>query len=141
MLKKNRAGMDWARSEWTRLSKHSQVAIRDSSSSCVKDKISKRRQTILEIEKKSRQKLEQRASQFLSLLGAVRLYQILAFPSKEKEKSFHLKVSVDMPLMCRNTQVCLNSFKCEDSHLYYLKRIVSVPSLSNMGVAHSHLKG
>jgi hypothetical protein len=51
---------------------------------------------ILEIGKKSRQKLEQRASQFPSLLGAVRLYQILAFPSKEKGKSFHLKVSLDM---------------------------------------------
>jgi hypothetical protein len=84
--------MDRAGPEWTRLSKRSQAAIRDSSSSYVKDKISKRRQTILEIGKRSRQKLEQRASQFPSLLGVVRLYQILAFPSKEKEKSFHLKV-------------------------------------------------
>jgi hypothetical protein len=50
------------------------AAIRDSSSSCVKDKIFKQRQMILEIGKKSRQKLEQRASQFPSLLGAVRLY-------------------------------------------------------------------
>jgi hypothetical protein len=97
--------------EWTRLSKHSQTAIRDSSSSCVKDKIAKRRQMILEIGKKSRQKLEQRASQFPSLLGVVHLYQILAFPSKEKEKSFYLRVSLDMPLMCRHAQVCSNSFK------------------------------
>jgi hypothetical protein len=48
--------MDRAGLEWTRLSKRSQAAIRNSSSSCVKDKISKRRQTILEIEKKSRKK-------------------------------------------------------------------------------------
>jgi hypothetical protein len=44
--------------EWTRLSKRSQAAIRDSSSSCLKDKISKRRQMILEIGKKSTQNLE-----------------------------------------------------------------------------------
>jgi hypothetical protein len=54
---------------------------------------------ILEIGKKSRQKLEQRASQLPSLLGAVLLYQILAFPSKEKGKSFHLRVLSDMPLI------------------------------------------
>jgi hypothetical protein len=66
--------MDRAGPEWIRLLKHSQLAIRDSSSSCVKDKISKRRQMILEIGKKSRQKLEQRASQFPFLLGLVRLY-------------------------------------------------------------------
>jgi hypothetical protein len=94
--------MDRAGPEYTRLSKRSQATIRDSSSSCVKDKISKQRQTILEIGKKSKQKLEQRASQFPFLLGAVSLYQILAFPSKEKGKSFHLKVSLDMPLMCRH---------------------------------------
>jgi hypothetical protein len=103
--------MDRAGPDWIRLSKRSQTAIRDSSSSYVKDKISKRRQTILKIGKKSRQKLEQRASQFPSLLGVVRLYQILAFLSKEKEKSFHLKVSLDMPLMCRHAQVCSNLFK------------------------------
>jgi hypothetical protein len=60
--------------EWTRLSKRSQAATRDSLSFWVKDRISKRRQTILETGKKSRQKLEQRASQLPSLLGAALLY-------------------------------------------------------------------
>jgi hypothetical protein len=134
--------MDRAGSEWTRLSKCFQEAIRDSSFSCVIDKISKRRQTILEIGKNYRQKLEQRAFQFPSLLGAVRLYQILAFSTKEKGKSFHLKVSLDMPLMVgihRSVRTRLS--ECEDSHLHCLKRIVFGPSLSNMGIAHSHIKG
>jgi hypothetical protein len=57
---------------------------------------------ILETGKNSKQKLELKAFQSPSLLGAVRSYQVLAFPSKEKGKSFYLRVSLDMPVMCRH---------------------------------------
>jgi hypothetical protein len=43
----------------------------------------------------------------------VSLYQCLAFPVKEKGKSFHCKVSSDMPSMHWHAQVCSNSYKWE----------------------------
>ena len=67
--------------------------------------------TTLEIGKNCKQKLEHRAFQTPCLLPMVRLYQRLAFPIKEKEKSFHRKVSSDMPAMHKHAQVCSNSFR------------------------------
>jgi len=52
-------------------------------------------------------------SQSPCLLPMVSLYQGLAFPVKEKGKSFHYKVSSDMPTMRKHAQVYLNSFKWE----------------------------
>jgi uncharacterized membrane protein YbaN (DUF454 family) len=70
------------------------------------------RLTILWIEKKSKRKLERKLLQSPCLLSTVRSYQILALPLKEKEKNFHLKVSSDMPAMCRQSQVCSKSHGC-----------------------------
>jgi hypothetical protein len=63
------------------------------------------------MEKKYKQKLEHKASQYPCLLPMVSLYQHLAFPVKEKQKSFHRNVLSDMPAMHRHAQVCSNSFK------------------------------
>jgi hypothetical protein len=86
---------------------------RDSFFFCLKDRTSKRSLTTLEMEKNCKQKLEHRASQSLCLLPMVSLYQCLAFPVKEKGKSFHCKVSCDMPSMRRHAHVCSNSFRWE----------------------------
>jgi uncharacterized membrane protein YbaN (DUF454 family) len=61
------------------------------------------RLTTLWIGKKSKQKLERKLPQSPCLLSMVRSYQILALPLKEKGKSFHLKISSDMPAMCRQS--------------------------------------
>ena len=66
---------------------------------CLKDKTSERSLTTLEMGKNCKQKLEHKASQSPGLLPIVRLYQRLAFPVKEKGKSFDRKVSSDMPAM------------------------------------------
>jgi hypothetical protein len=49
-----------------------------------------------------KQKLEHKASQSPCLLSIVRLYQRVAFPIKEKGKSFHRTISFDMPAMRRH---------------------------------------
>ena len=96
-----------------RVLKYSHAMPRDSFFFCLKDRASKRSLTTLEMGKNCKQKLEHRASQSPCLLSMVRLYQHLAFPVKEKGKSFHHKVSSDMPSMRRHAQVFSNSFKCE----------------------------
>jgi hypothetical protein len=96
-----------------RVLKHFQAMPRDSFFFCLKDKISKRSLTTLEMGKNYKQKLEHKASQSPCLLPIVRLYQHLAFPIKEKGKSFHRKVSSDMPAMRRHIHVCSNSFRLE----------------------------
>ena len=82
---------------------------RDSLFLCLKDRTSERSLTTLEMGTNCKQNLEHKASQSPCLLPMVRLYQRLAFPVKEKGKSFHRTVSSDMG----HAQVCSNSFKWE----------------------------
>ena len=82
--------------------KHSHVVPRDSFFSCLKDRRSEQSLTTLEMGKNCKQNLEHKASQSPYLLPMMRLYQHLAFPVKEKGKSFNRKVSSDMPLMRRH---------------------------------------
>ena len=90
--------------------KCSNAMPRDSFSSCLKDRTSERRLTTLEMGKKCKQKLEHKASQSPCLLSMVSLYQRLAFPVKQKEKSFHRKVSSDMP-------ACVGMHRFAQTHL------------------------
>ena len=94
-----------------RVLKHSHTVSRDSFFFCLKDRTSERSLTTREMGKNCKQKLEHRASQSPCLLPMVRLYQRLALPIKEKGKSFHRKVSFDMPTMCKHAQVCSNSHR------------------------------
>jgi hypothetical protein len=93
--------------------KQAHDAPRDSSSSCLKFRTSFRRLTTLEMRKKCKQNLEHSISQFPCILPTVRLYQYLALPIKENENNFHLKVSSDMPAICKYTHVCSISYRCE----------------------------
>ena len=96
-----------------RVLKHSHAVPRDSFFFCLNDRTSERSLTTLEMGNNYKQKLEHRAPQSFCLLPIVRLYQRLAFPVKEKGKSFHRKVSSDMPTMRKHAQVCSNSFRWE----------------------------
>jgi hypothetical protein len=62
--------------------------------------------------KKCKQKLERKVPQSPCTLLMVREYQCLAFPVKENRNSFHLKVSCDMPSICKHAQISLNSCRC-----------------------------
>ena len=93
--------------------KSSYAMPRDSFFFCLKDRTSKRGLTTLEMGKKYKQKLEHKVSQYPCLLPMVSLYQRLALPFKEKGKSFHRKVSSNMPAMRRHAQVCSNLFRWE----------------------------
>jgi hypothetical protein len=93
-----------------RVLKRSHVMPRDSFFFCLKDRISKRSLTTLEIGKNCKQKQEHMASQSPCLPPMVRLYQCLTFLVKEKGKSLYHKVLSDMPTMRRHAQVCSNSF-------------------------------
>jgi hypothetical protein len=86
---------------------------RDSCSFCLKDRTSFRRRTTLEVGKKAKQNLEHSISQSPCMLPTVCLYHRLALPVKENENNFHLKVSSDIPAICKHAQVYLNSRKCE----------------------------
>jgi hypothetical protein len=86
---------------------------RDSSSSYLKLRTSFWRLTTLEIGKKCKQNLEHSISQSSCILSMVRLYQCLALPVKEKGNNFHLKVSSNMPVICKHAQVYPNSHRCE----------------------------
>ena len=87
-----------------RVLKHSQAMPRDSFFFYLKDRT-------YEMGNNCKQKLEHRASQSPCLLPMVRLYECLAFPVKEKGKSFYRNVSSDMPAMRRHAQVYSNSFR------------------------------
>ena len=93
--------------------KQSHDVPRNSSSSCLKLRTSFRRLTTLEMEKKRKQNLEHSISQSPCILPTVRLYHCLALPVKENGNNFHLKVSSDMPAICKHAQVCANSHRCE----------------------------
>jgi hypothetical protein len=69
--------------------------------SCLKFLIFAQSLTTLLIRKNLEQKLERKSFQSPWLLLTWRLYQCLASLVKEKGKSFHLKISSDMPSMCR----------------------------------------
>jgi len=85
-----------------RVLKHSHTVPRDSFFCCLKERTSKRSLTTLEMGKNYKQKLEHRASQSPYLLPMMRLYQRLAFPIKEKGKSFYHKVTYGMPAIRRH---------------------------------------
>ena len=77
---------------------------------CLKDRTSERSLTTLEMGKNCKQKLEHRASQFPCLLPMVRLYQYLAFSSKEKEKAFIVRFH----LTC---MLCASMHRFAQTHL------------------------
>jgi hypothetical protein len=86
---------------------------RDSYSFCLKDRTSNRRQTTIEMGKKAKQNLEHSVSQSSCILPTVCLYHRLALSVKENRNNFHLKVSLDMPTICKHAQICSNSRRCE----------------------------
>jgi hypothetical protein len=88
-------------------------APRDSFLSCLKVGTSIRRLTILEMGKKDKQNLMHRVFQSPCILPMVRLYHCLALPIKQNRNNFHLKVLSNMPVICKHTQVCLDSRMCE----------------------------
>jgi hypothetical protein len=59
--------------------------------------------------KKCKQKLERKVPQSPCTLPTVWEYQCLAFPIKENGNSFHLKVSCDMPSICKHAHISSNS--------------------------------
>jgi hypothetical protein len=105
--------MAWSGPVLMRALKRSHDVPRDYFSFYLKVRTSERKLTTLEMGKKYKQKLEHKVPQSPCLLPMVCLYQRLALPFKEKEKSFHHKVSSDMPAMRRHAQVCSNSFRWE----------------------------
>ena len=94
------------------LLKRSHNIPRDSSSSCLKFRISFRRLTTLDMGKKHKENLDS-ISQSPCILPMVRLYHCLALPVKENGNNFHLKVLSDMPAIRKHAQVCSNSCRCE----------------------------
>ena len=94
-----------------RLLKRTHDMPRDSFPFCLKYRTSNRRLTTLEMGKKDKKNLEHKVSRSPYKLPTVWLYQCLAIPVKEKGNSFHLRVSSDMPAICKNTQVCSNSHR------------------------------
>ena len=93
--------------------KWSHDSPRDFSSSCLKERISIRRSSTLEIGKYLKIKLLYSSfQQSPSALPMLSLYQCLAFPVKENGKSFYLRVSSDMPSMRRRSQIRPNSSRC-----------------------------
>ena len=127
--------------ELTRSFKRAYAAPRDSFSFCLKDRTSIRRLTTPEMGKKDKQKLEHKASQSSCTLPMVRVYQCLALPVKENVNSFHLKVSCDMPTICKHAQVCSNSRRWYMGfHHLLLRMIVSGPNLLKMDATHTRCK-
>ena len=122
--------------------KHSHDVPRDSFSFCLKDRTSKRRLTTLEMGKNCKQKLEHKAFQSPCVLSMVSLYQYLAFPVKEKGKSFYRNISSDMPVIHRHAQVCSTHLGGnKDFHHLNSERIDPGPCLLNTGAAHSKVLG
>ena len=92
--------------------KRSHDSPRDFSSSCLKERISIRRSSTFEIGKYLKIKLLYSSFQSPSALPMLSLYQCLAFPVKENEKSFYLRASSDMPSIRRRSQIRPNSSRC-----------------------------
>ena len=86
---------------------------RDSCSFCLKDRTLDRKLITLEMRKKDKQNLEHNVSQSPCIHPTILLYHHLALPVKENQNNFHLKVSLDMPVICKHAQVCSNSHRCE----------------------------
>jgi hypothetical protein len=96
----------------TKSLKHAQAAPRDSFSSCSKVRTFVQSLTTERMGKKYKQKLERKVPKSPCTLPTVREYQCLAFPIKENGNSFYLKVSCDMPLIRKHTQISSNSRRC-----------------------------
>jgi hypothetical protein len=107
---------------------------RDSLSSYLKDRTLALRLTTLEMEKKSKQKLERKVPQSLCFFSTVRLYHFLAFPFKEKGKTSILRSHPLFGGTHRSAQTLVGEGK--DFCLPFLKRIGSGPLQPNTSVAH-----
>ena len=113
---------------------------RDSSSSCLKFRTSLRRLTTLAMGKKCKQNLEHNVSQSSYILPTVRLYHCLVLPVKENRNNFHLKVSLDMPVICtmhRSAQTLIGvsmDFRC-----LLPERIDPESILLNSDIAHNQV--
>jgi hypothetical protein len=101
--------LEWQGQGWAL--KRSHAMPRDFCSFCLKVRTSEWRLTTLEMGKNCKQNPEHKVFQSPCLLPVVCLYQRLALPFKEKEKSFHHKVSSQMPAIRKHVQVCSNSFR------------------------------
>jgi hypothetical protein len=115
---------------------------RDSLSSCLKDRTLALRLTSLEMEKKSKQKLERKVSQSPCFFSTIRLYYFIALPFKIKEKVSILRSHWTCPLYGgshRSARTLVGEDK--DFRVPFLKRIGSGPLQPNMGVAHKQVLG
>ena len=115
-------------------------AIPIDSSRNSKSRIVLGREPIWDMGKNARQNLSLSSSQSLFVLSTANVYHCFAFPVREKENNFHLRVSCVMPEMLRHEHISSNSCRWWlGFHFQARRRVVPKPWLLNMGGVHNQM--